>query len=302
MPHFIARLLTSLVLILLIFCASRGLVRALPGDPLETLLAESGTTIPAAELRIEMGLDRPFLEALMGDLERFAHGDLGKSLFSHEPVTQLLARRMVRTVQLTTLAFLFALTLSLSIGLVAAAHPGRKMDRFCTFYGALTAAFPTPWLGPLLLITFTAWIPIFPTGQNIFLPSLTLSIAFSGLWSRLIRERVRETLTLGAAPGARARGLPEATVVIKYGLWPCSGALLAYLGTQFGALLAGAIVTEVIFDWRGMGSLFIEAVLKRDYPVIEAATFVSAAASFGGSMLGDWAQSWVDPRLRGVQG
>ena len=108
---------------------------------------------------------------------------------------------------------------------------------------------------------------------------------------------MRETLTLGAATGARARGLAEPRVLLKYGLAPASGALLAYLGTQFGSLLAGAFVTEVLFNWRGLGSMLIEAVLKRDYPIVEAGTFVAASASFAGTLLGDWAQQVVDPRL-----
>ena len=143
-------------------------------------------------------------------------------------------------------------------------------------------------------------LPLFPVSGGLALPALTLSIPFSGLWSRLIRERVSETLRLGAAPGARARGIPEWRVVIKYGLAPASGSLLAYLGTQFGALLGGAFVTEAIFDWPGLGSLLVDSVLRRDYPLVEAAVFAAAAASLLGSLFGDWAQTWIDPRRRSV--
>jgi ABC-type dipeptide/oligopeptide/nickel transport system permease component len=127
-------------------------------------------------------------------------------------------------------------------------------------------------------------------------------LAFSGLWSRLIRSRLQETLGAPATIAARARGLSERRIVIKYGLAPAAGALLAYLGTQFGALLGGAFVTEVLFGWRGMGSLLVEGVLKRDYPVVEAAVFATAAASLLGNILGDRLQTWFDPRLRDGDG
>lgn len=298
MGVFFSRLASTLTMLLLIFAGTRALVRALPGDPAETLLAESGTMLPLQNLRAELGLDRPFLPALGSDLRHFAAGDWGSSLFSRKPVAPMIRERFARTLGLTALALLFALVASLAFGLGAAARPGGRMDHFCDLFGALTAALPTPWIGPLLLVVFAVEIPLFPAGGHVFLPAVTLALGFAGLWSRLIRERVAETLSSGAAPGARARGLPEWRVVLKYGLAPASGALLAYLGTQAGSLLAGAFVTEVLFDWRGMGALLIDAVLKRDYPVIEAAVFVAAAASFAGTALGDWLQHAVDPRNR----
>ena len=148
-----------------------------------------------------------------------------------------------------------------------------------------------------MIYFFGILIPIFPAGNSIFLPALALAFGFSGIWARLIRQRVRETLEHGAAPGARARGIPEWKVILKYGLAPASGALIAYLGTQFGALLGGTFVTEVIFDWPGMGLLLVDGVLHRDYPVVEATAFVGATVALLGNALGDWAQSKVDPRI-----
>lgn len=293
-----ARLISTLLLLLAIFAGTRALVRALPGDPLQTMVEETGTTIPEAELRSELGLDRPFLPALAQDLRRALHGDLGASLLSRQPVAPLLAERLARTLELSLAALALGLALSVSLGLASAAAPGGRADRFCTLYGAVAAALPTPWIGPALLVALALWIPLFPVGGRLALPALTLALSFSGLWARLIRERVRETLRDGAAPGARARGIPEWKVTLKYGLAPAAGPLLAYLGTQLGALLAGAFVTEVIFDWRGMGSLLVEAVLRRDYPVVESATFVAAAAALLGNWLGDELQSGADPRVR----
>ena len=272
------------------------MVRALPGDPVDTLIAESGTAIPREELRREMRLDRPFGPALVEDTARMLHGDFGRSLFTKQPIAPVLRNRFGNTLYLTLVSLILALSLSLWIGLRAAEKPGSTADRFCTVFGAVTAALPTAWIGPMLIVVFAVWIPVFPLGDSVILPSITLSLALSGIWARLIRNRVREALSMGAAQAARARGLPEWRVTIKYGLAPVSGMLVSYLGTQLGALLAGAFVTEVIFNWRGLGSLWVSAVLRRDYPTIEAATFVAAAATLLGILLGDWARSRIDRR------
>ncbi|MCM2276601.1 MAG: ABC transporter permease [Oligoflexia bacterium] len=302
MKALAARALNTLLLLGLIFIGSRAMVRALPGDPLETLIAESGTSIPAAELRRELKLDRPFLPALAADLRDFTRGDLGVSLFSKKPVAPLLATRFLKTLALTMLAFALAALLSLPLGLSSAMRPGSKIDRFCSAFGGISAALPMPWLGPLLLLAFSVWLPLFPAGGHVALPALALAIAVSGLWARLIRERVRETLLRGAAPGARARGVPEWKVALKYGLAPASGSLAAYLGTQVGGMLAGAFVVEAIFDWKGLGSLLVEAVLRRDYPVIEGGIFVAASCSLVGTLLGDWLQGAIDPKTREANG
>jgi peptide/nickel transport system permease protein len=216
-----------------------------------------------------------------------------------------LRKRAIKTFELTALSVVFMILFSVSLGM-AAADPstsiGRIADPLCTVYGAVVSAMPSPWIGPLLMVAFCVWLPVFPVGNHILLPALTLSLSFSGLWSRLIRQRVRETLESGAAPGARARGISEWKVLLKYGLAPCSGALLAYLGTQIGGLMAGAFVTETIFDWPGMGDLLITSVLRRDYPVVESAAFFAAVAALLGNALGNWAQTFVDPRIRSEKG
>ncbi len=299
----IARFVSSIAILLLVFTASRALIYSLPGDPLDTLLAETGTSIPRAELRAELGLDRPFFTGLNEELRHaIFQGDFGKSIFSREPVGKLVLDRLRRTSLLALCALALGLAFSLIIGLTATGSRDGRLARwanhFCTAHGALAAALPTPWIGPILLYVFAVAIPVFPLGGSLVLPAITLAFSFSGLWARLLRERVRESLRLGAAPGARARGISEWKVVVKYGLAPVSGSLLAFLGTQIGSIFAGAFVTEVVFAWPGMGTLLIDAVLKRDYPVIQAAIFFGASFSLLGIGLGDALQAWMDPRIR----
>jgi peptide/nickel transport system permease protein len=296
----VARVLALVGVLALVFAASRAMIRALPGDPLDTLLAETGTSIPREELAAELRLDRPFLAALAEDARGALRGDFGRSVFTREPVGPRIASGLGRTALLAGASLVLGLAAAVLLGLAAATGPstriGRLSDAFCTLHGAVAAALPTPWIGPLLAYALAVQLPLFPIGGHLALPAITLAFAFSGLWARLIRERVRETLALGAAPGARARGVPEWKVALKYGLAPASGALAAYLGTQVGALFAGAFITEAVFDWPGMGTLLVDAVLQRDYPVVEAGVFVTAAAALVGTALGDWAQERLDPR------
>jgi peptide/nickel transport system permease protein len=296
--NLLSRLLVLLSLLSITFVGTRALVRALPGDPLETLLAESGTSLPRELLNQQLGLNKPFLEALGDDARRSLHGDFGISLLSKKPIAPVLAQRFQKTLELGASTALLALLFSLTLGVLAASRPGRGVDRFCTLYGAITAALPIPWIGPMILLVFAVWIPLFPVGGHPLLPALALALQLSGLWSRLVRERVREELLRGSATGARARGIPEWKILLKYALTPASGSLLAFLGTQVGALLAGAFVVEIIFDWRGLGHLLVDSVLKRDYPLIEAATFLAASMSLIGTFAGDWAQKRLDTRLR----
>ncbi len=298
----IVRVFSFLLLLLIVFASARAMIRWLPGDPLETLMAESGTTASREVLRSELGLNRPYGEALFQDLKNGFHGDFGHSLFTRQPLAPELAKRFKKTMLLAFTALGLGLFFSLGLGLLAARTlydstlVTRAANQICTLHGALAAAMPTPWLGPILIDLFAVKIKIFPLGDALALPSLTLALGLSGFWSRLIRERVRESLKFGSAQGARARGIPEWKVMIKYGLAPVSGSLLAYLGTQIGALLGGAFLVEVIFDWPGMGSLLVDSVLRRDYPVVEMTVFLGAAVSLAGTALGDWAQTWIESK------
>ena len=297
----LAKRAASLALsVLLVFAASRALIRTLPGDPVETLLGETGTALHREALLREFHLQDPFLPAVAQELNQALHGDWGVSLISRQAIAPQLRSRLVSTATLAALAVGLGLALSLLLGIPAGSPQltggHRLADQLCTVHGAISAALPMPWLGPILLYAFAFRIGWFPVSGGLWLPALALAVGFSGLWCRLVRERVRETLSAGAATAARARGLPEWKISLKYGLMPASGFLLAYLGTQLGLLFSGAFITEVIFDRAGVGSWLVDAVLKRDYPVVEAVVFCSAVFALLGSALGDTLQAWVDPR------
>ena len=292
------KIAAALPVLLLLFVCTRGLIRLLPGDPIETLIAESGSSLPIEFLRAELGLDRPFLLALGQDLLRWLGGDLGRSILSGQPVGPLLLSRLQSTFILASCAWLSSLIFSLSLGCWSAVHPQGKVDRAGWAFTTLSAALPLPWLGPLLLIIFSLWIPISPVSGGLALPTFTLALSISGVWSRLVRNRTAEQLTHPSVSSARARGVSELRVALKYGLAPAAGGLMAYFTSQLGHLLAGSFVAELIFGWKGMGTLLIEAVLKRDYPVVEAGIFLSSALIWLANTLGDILQRIVDPRQR----
>lgn len=299
------RLVQTFALLVLVFLATRALVRALPGDPIETLIAETGTAIPRELLARELGLDRPFLPAALEDARRFLSGDLGTSLLSRRPVAELIWNAFAHTLVLVTLSLFIGLVLSATLGLLASLGYGteqrgvsRAADRACTVFGSMMQALPTPWLGPVIAYLLGVALPLLPVGGHPALPALTLGLVFAGFWSRLIRDRTQQMLLQGAAPGARSRGLAELWVSLKYGLAPCLGSLGATLGTQIGSWLGGAVIAEVIFDWPGLGQLLVQAVLSRDYPVIEWAIFLGASTALLGTWVGDLFQERWDPRPR----
>jgi peptide/nickel transport system permease protein len=298
------RALRSLLILLLVFLASRALLHTLPGDPLETLLSETGTAVPRDLLRAQLGLDLPFWQSLFRDLKLALHGDLGRSILTQEAIAPQLPIRIGRTLTLTLASLAFGVTCAVVLGLTAAASKHsdspwlRGAANLCQLGSAIASALPTVWLGPLLGLAFAIKLGWFSISRDWVLPALTLGISFSGSWSRLVRDRVSEILREPAAQAARARGVGELRTLLKYGLAPASPAFVAYLGSQAGSLMAGAFVTEVIFDWAGMGSFLVDAVLQRDYPVVQAAVFSAASFSILGTWLGDWLQHRIDPRLR----
>lgn len=275
---------------LAVFFLSRLLVRTLPGDPLETLLAETGTSVPPELLAQQLGLQQTTLLSLLRDLAHFVRGDWGHSILSQAAIRPLVSTHFWHTLSLGVLTLLWALPSALLAGLWTSGKPRTHWSaRLLQLSGRGLAALSTPWIGPLALWWLAIQNPWFAPARAPWLPSLVLAIAWFGFWARIVDQQVRETLQHGSAAGARARGIPEWRVRIQNGLIPCAGPLLAYIGTQIGALAGGTVLTEVLFQWPGIGQLLVDAVLKRDYPLIEACVFVVASCALAGSVLGQLA-------------
>lgn len=296
------RFLTFFFTFFIAALGSQCLLRLLPGDPVDTLMAETGTSIPREVLLKELGLDQPWFIAAPVSLGRALQGDFGNSLFSKKPILPILKARLLGTFQLALLSLAITMLLALPLGLIAA-QPlapslAARASLLCDGWATLSAAIPTPWLGPILLLLFTVLLNVFPIERHLALPAITLAFASGGHWARLIRERVAEQTQKTWFQAALARGTQTPRLLLIHGLAPSASLLVGQLGSQWGGLMAGAYVTEVLFNWPGLGSWIIEGVLRRDYPVVQAGVMLTAFFSLLGNLLGDLAAKAIDPRSK----
>lgn len=290
-----------IVLILLVFVCSKAIVRSLPGDPVDAILAETGSSIPPEILRKDLGLDRPFREAAYHQLEALLlHFDWGRSISRKQEIGPLLRERAAASFELGILSLFSALLFSFALAFWAQFpnRMSRSLQLPIQIFSALSASLPTAWIGPILGLLFAVKLRFFSLTGGLALPALTLSIALSGFWLRTFNDLFSRALRSDVVRTARSKGLGELKVVWKHAFLPTSGPLLAYLGSQTGVLLAGAVITETTFDRPGLGSLLVESIFKRDYPLIEAILILSAASILMGNFLGDLLQEWVQPKLR----
>lgn len=288
------------LLLFVVFAATKSLVRAIPGDPIDAILAETGTSIPRETLEKELKLDLPFWKAITLQTRDAISGDFGQSITQKRAIGPILGERLKNSSLLALIALSTGLLIALVLAILSTLpfRAQNTFDRIQKFHSAWVAALPTAWIGPIFAFVFGVQLQLFALGGNVWLPALTLGYCVSGFWTRAFRETLRKELHRDHARAARARGVGELRLLLKYGLYPAAGPLFSYLGTQTGGLLAGAVITETIFDWPGLGALLVESIFKRDYPLIEATIFLSSALILLGNWLGDVAQLGVNPRLR----
>lgn len=279
------------------------LVHLVPGDPVEVMLGESASSADKNQLRSELGLDKPLVEQFSGYIYRLAQGDFGVSIHSREPVSMMLAERIPATMRLAALSLLIAIAIGLPLGILAALHADRWADRFATFTSLTFAAMPHFWLGPLLMLIFALWLGWFPvSGMEglgaIVLPALTLGLGLSAILTRMTRASLLEVLGEDFVRTARAKGLPERSVVARHALRAALLPVVTILGLQLGGLLAGTVITETIFGWDGIGRLLVESIEKRDYPITQACVLVISLIYVLVNLGTDVLYSHLDPRIR----
>ncbi|MFQ5846354.1 MAG: nickel ABC transporter permease [Candidatus Methylomirabilales bacterium] len=279
------------------------LVHLTPGDPVDVMLGE--TALPAAReaLRHSLRLDRPLPEQYLQFLQGLVTGDLGISLFSREPVFARVLKALPATVELAVAGLVVALILALPLGVLAAVKQGSGLDRGSRFVALLGVSVPNFVLGPLLILAFAIeinWLPVSGRGglDHLLLPALTLGMAMAGILSRMVRASLLEVLGQEYIRAARAKGLSERQVILRHGLTAALIPVITIVGLQFGALLAGTIITETIFAWPGLGRLTLQAIQARDYPLVQGCVL---AISFGYVLVNtatDLAYAYADPRIR----
>lgn len=278
------------------------LLHLVPGDPVDVMLGETAQAADREALRRTLGLDRPLLEQYGAFVRGIATGDLGKSLVHGTPVASLLAARFPATVELTVAALLIAIGLALPLGLAAAARPGTWVDRGSVGFALLGVSVPSFWLGPMLIILFAIdlrWLPVSGRGTwaHLVLPALTLGLGMASILTRMTRASVLECLGEDYVRTARAKGVSRMRILTRHALRNALAPVVTILGLQFGALLAGTVITETIFAWPGLGRLLIDAINQRDYPVVQGCILSIAATFVLANALADVVNGWLDPRI-----
>lgn len=279
------------------------LIHLIPGDPVDFILGEQALAVDREALRHELRLDLPLREQYPSFMKGLATGNWGKSLLDERAVLQHLREHYLATVELAAAALFVSLALAIPIGIFAALKKYSLYDSGAMFFSLLAISMPNFWLGPLMILLFSiqlGWLPV--AGReglmSLILPSCTLGAAMAAILSRMTRASMLEVLGKEYLLTARAKGLPERKVVWKHALKNALNPVITIVGLQLGALLAGAIVTEKIFNWPGLGSLLIDSIQRRDYPVVQGCVLVIAFGYVFINTLTDCLYRWVDPRVR----
>ena len=309
--YVLVRLLQLLPVLLLASIGVWLMIYLIPGDPAIALLGGDATPEQLARARVLMGLDRPLPVQYALWLGRVARGNLGVSYLNGLPVTTILAQRIPVTAQLTVASLLVALGIAAPLGIVSAVRPRSWIARWVTGYNALAMAVPTFWLGILLVLFFGVrlkWLPtsgFVPAWQEpgralrfLILPAFTLGAYVSAVLARFTRAALLETLFQDYVRTARAKGVRERVVVQGHALRNALIPVVTVVGLQFGAFMGGAVITEAIFDYPGLGRMLLQAILTRDYTVVQGTILFVVVAFVVINLVTDLAYALLDPRIR----
>jgi len=280
-----------------------SLIHLIPGDPAQAILGETAPQADVDELRHRLGLDRPLLEQYGVFLAGAVRGNLGMSLRTGEPVVSQVAARVPATAELAAASMFVALAVALPLGIAAAVWRGTAIDSGATALALAGVSIPNFWLGPLLAIVFAiqlGWFPVSGRGTlaHLVLPAVSLGGALAAILARMTRATLLEELREPYVQAARGRGASRARAILRHAFRNSLVPVVTLLGLQFGAVLTGAVITETIFAWPGIGRLTIEAIQARDYPVLQGCVLVIAAGFVLASTVADVVNGALDPRTR----
>ena len=279
------------------------LIHLVPGDPVEQMLGEGARPADIVALRHAYGLDQPLGHQYLHYWSGVLRGNLGNSLRLNDSITHLVLSRYPYTVELTIAALIIAILLSIPAGIASALRRDRWQDRTLSFVSLLGLSFPGFALGPILILLVSiklGWLPVSGAGgiSHLILPAITMGSALAAILTRMVRTAMLEELGQDYIRTARAKGLPERTVVYKHALRNALIPIITLIGLQFGALLAGAIVTEKIFSWPGIGRLTLDSISNRDYPLLQGCILAIGLTYVLVNLATDVLYVVVNPRIR----
>jgi ABC-type dipeptide/oligopeptide/nickel transport system permease component len=297
------RVLYTLPVIWLVVSLVFLLIHLVPGDPIQQMLGEGAAAVDIQAARHAYGLDVSIGQQYLNYWKGVAHGDLGQSLRLNQSVIRLVAQRYPYTLQLTVAALVVAILLSIPAGVRSAQRRNRWDDRAISVISLFGLSFPNFALGPVLILVFAikiGWLPVSGSGTfaHLVLPAITMGSALAAILTRMVRTSMLEEMGQDYIRTARAKGLSERAVVYRHALRNALIPVITVLGLQFGALLAGAIVTETLFSWPGIGRLTIQAISNRDYYLVQGCILAIGLTYVLVNFMTDLLYSAANPRIR----
>ena len=301
--YFVRRVLLAIPVLIGVATLVFSLIHLVPGDPAQAMLGDGASQKDIAELRTNLGLDQPLLTQYVTFIRRAVTGDLGKSFRTGQPVTTMIIERVPATAELAIAAMLVAIVIAIPLGVVAAVWRGTAIDYSAMTFALAGVSIPNFWLGPLLAIVFAVelgWLPVSGRGTlaHLVLPSISLGLALAAILARMTRASLLDELGELYVRAARARGVSYTASVTSHALRNSMIPLLTIIALQFGAVLTGAVITETIFAWPGIGRLLIQSIGFRDYPMVQGCILLIAVTYVGMNLLTDLVYGLLDPRIR----
>jgi peptide/nickel transport system permease protein len=309
--YIVRRLLATVPVMAVVAMFVFFLLRLAPGDPAAIIAGEDATAEAIAQLREKLGLDRPVLEQFVLWLAGLAQGDFGTSIFSNMPVGRLIMQRLEPTVALTLSTLVVALALAIPVGILAAANARGLIDRIVMGFAVLGFACPVFLVGYVLIYVFAVklgWLPVqgyrplregvLPFLEGLVLPSLALGLTYMALIARITRASMLEVLSEDYIRTARSKGLATQRVLMLHALKNAAVPIVTVIGIGIALLISGVVITETVFNIPGLGRLTVDAVLKRDYPIVQGLIIVFAGAKVLVNLLIDLSYAFLDPRIR----
>ncbi len=301
--YLLKRLISTIPVLIGISLLLFFMLRMLPGDPAQVLAGQMATPEEIENIRHQLGLDRPIYEQYAVYMSRLVRFDLGRSARTQNPVIDEIWARLPNTVLLAVVAIALACLFGIPAGIISAVRPYSWLDYLVTMSALFGISMPVFWLGLMLVVVFSVilkWLPAGGTGswQHVILPSITLAAFVVAFIARMTRSTMLETLSQDFTTTARSKGLKEQVVIVKHALRNALIPIITVVGLQFGLLLGGAVLTETVFAWPGLGRLIVDSILARDYPMIQGAILLFGLLYIFVNLVVDFIYAFVDPRIR----
>ncbi|MDR1515653.1 MAG: ABC transporter permease [Synergistaceae bacterium] len=303
--HVVRKLLQSIPVVWGVVTAVFILMAVVPGDPARLMAGQRGDPATIEKIRHDLGLDLPLTQQYTKFIGELSRGDLGMSYRNNERVAAAIKTRFYATARLTVWAMLLAVTIGLTTGIISASKPNSPFDYTAMFVAVSGVSAPVFWVGLLLLLVFAYslnWIPGIGAGDGnwkyLVLPAITLGVRPAAIIARLTRSCMLEVMSQDYIRTARAKGVKESAVVIRHALKNAMIPVVTIIGTSVSDLLSGAVLTESIFAWPGLGRLAVEALVNRDFPMIRGVVIVMALTFLVANLIVDISYGFIDPRVR----